>query len=599
MLSADRRDLPEGEQEGREDFEQSLESLLSRFFRISEDIVGEISKGRFAAFLNGRLTERVVWDKARTLSEALWFSADASERDGCTQGCVGVYLFHAGESTVSQAFRKAEYALEMAFQSTDQHFYLYPASEMSDSGQQFPLPAYSASVLMNYIDEGVRILHAAEKPEILYVSPGYYKRIGLTEENRTFSRIQIHPDDMPVLEACVRETAEKGSPQEGQYRVRGEDGAWILCRVRFLRVAADREVPVVLEVSHNITGLEQLKYQNDENREWIRYVAGQIDCQLWEADLKTHTFRLLYTKNMLSGRRSVYENFPESLIDSGRVHRDSAERFREFAERMYEGKPDDTENFMIQYRQTSCYGWASMSYHMLYDEEGRPEKAIGIKEDLSYRPGRQSRILRRRAMPADLYPDLYCYAQANLTQDAVESLQLEGKDQFRLIGYKTFTALIRHGVMRIFSSEDARRIQKKYNRTCLLKAFQEGRRWFFDRCQVVDSEGEILWISVGVNLCCDRETGDVCLFAYLCRETDRRKWGNRLSRGGRSLIRKRASVKRGQENRLFIFSWKKTDSIPAGLCGFRSSAQRNCSGTGNRRSGIFLRRCMSSWELTV
>ena len=31
-----------------------------------------------------------------------------------------------------------------------------------------------------------------------------------------------------------------------------------------------------------------------------------------------------------------------------------------------------------------------MSYHMLYDEEGRPEKAIGIKEDLSYMPQRQA-----------------------------------------------------------------------------------------------------------------------------------------------------------------------------------------------------------------
>lgn len=65
---------------------------------------------------------------------------------------------------------------------------------------------------------------------------------------------------------------------------------------------------------------------------------------------------------------------------------------------------------------------------MLYDEEGRPEKAIGIKEDLSYMPAQQ-RSVQRRIMPADLYPHLYCYLQANITADMVEKLQLEGRER--------------------------------------------------------------------------------------------------------------------------------------------------------------------------
>ena len=97
-----------------------------------------------------------------------------------------------------------------------------------------------------------------------------------------------------------------------------------------------------------------------------------------------------------------------------------------------------------------------MSYHMLYDDEGHPQKAIGIKEDLSYMPVQQ-RGMQRRIMPADLYPHLYCYLQANLTADTVEKLQLEGRERIELARFKTYTQVSLNGINRLFSAEDGER----------------------------------------------------------------------------------------------------------------------------------------------
>ena len=116
-----------------------------------------------------------------------------------------------------------------------------------------------------------------------------------------------------------------------------------------------------------------------------------------------------------------------------------------------------------------------MSYHMLYDEEGRPEKALGIKEDLSYMPAQQ-RSVQRRVMPADLYPHLYCYLQANLTQDTVEKLQMEGREHIALARFKTYTQVIYSGIKRLFSSEDGERFAQRFDRERLLSRNCRNRR---------------------------------------------------------------------------------------------------------------------------
>ena len=361
------------------------------------------------------------------------------------------------------------------------------------------------------------------RQSVVYISPGYYRRLALTGDAAAPRQIKIHPADRDAYERDVAAAAETGRPVESRYRVSRDGAAWIPCRLRLLRIAEAEGRAVVLEISHNISGLEELKNQYDEKREWLRFLAAETDYQLWEVDVKARAFRLLYTRNLLDGRQTVYGDFPESLIENGRVHRDSAARFRAFAEELCSGKAEGSGNFILQYRQTSCYGWASMSYHMLYDEDGRPQKAIGIKEDLSYMPAQQ-RSVQRRVMPADLYPHLYCYLQANITTDKVEKLLLEGRERIELARFQTFTQIIHKGIDRLFLAEDGEHFARKFNRDRLLEEFAQGRRWFYELSQVVDLEGAIQWISVGVNLCPDPETGDVCLFAYMSARNRQHEW---------------------------------------------------------------------------
>lgn len=282
------------------------------------------------------------------------------------------------------------------------------------------------------------------------------------------------------------------------------------------------------EIEPNYSSAEEIKSQRKGYREcweWLRFVTMQTDKLLWEVDLDTRVFRLLYTKSRPKDRPAIYRDFPESLIECGRVHRDSREDFARFGRGLLAGRDHDGGRFVIQYGQTGCYGWSHLSYQMLYDEEGHPEKAIGMTEYLSGFPDRQ---IFRRQIPADLYPHLYCFLQVNLSRNLVERCIMENGERREDLG-RSYENLISLEMKNMFSASDIRRFQDKFSRSQLFESAKGGRHWLFDRFRLVDSEGMIREVSAGVNLIYDMETRDLIMFSYLSSRSQQQEWEKELS----------------------------------------------------------------------
>ncbi|HIS03196.1 MAG TPA: hypothetical protein IAA75_04700 [Candidatus Pullichristensenella avicola] len=198
------------------------------------------------------------------------------------RGYVGVYVFHAGEEAFEACFRKAEYALEMAQKQANRRFYIHAMpGAFADSFRQAPDPS-ATHTLLNYIDEGVRLLEVRDAARAVYVSPGYYRRLGLNAQTASPDQVRIHPADCEAYERDVLEVARRGGQKESFCRVSRDGATWVSCRLRLLRIAAAGDASTVLEISHNLAGLMRLKSQYDEKREWLRFLAGETDYQLWE-----------------------------------------------------------------------------------------------------------------------------------------------------------------------------------------------------------------------------------------------------------------------------------------------------------------------------
>ena len=495
---------------------EHIESTLARFFRLS-DIVGYLGENRFAVFITGKPTEDVIHEKAETLSSPGWLPTDIAGKERL-KSSAGVYVFRAKEDTFEDVLERARDSLELARKDTEKHFHIYMAAQTSTMYFRPHSDSMSSQTLMGYIDEGVRVFKVDSDVQTIYVSPDYYSRLGGAKQ------IAIHPMDAEQLDMDIMEVAESGRQREGSYRLENDSGGWVNCRITLLRLLVSGESAFVLEISHDIAGLEYLKSQYDEKEQWLNFLASRVDHQLWEVDIKERVFRTLYEQNMLDSRRQVYTNFPDSIVETGRIHRDSVDAFLKFANEMLNGKAEGTINVIAQYRQTQCYGWISMSYYMLYDSSGHPEKAIGFNENISYVTLQHSRFMQRRNVPSTLYPHLYCYIQANLTMDYIEKLILEGHEMIRLTRFKSYSQVVSKSSSRIFSPEVGERLVGEFNRDRLIEAYQHGKQWFYNRFQVIDNSGEIQWVSAGANLLLDEETRDICLFVYISLRKDQHKW---------------------------------------------------------------------------
>ena len=504
---------------------ERVSALLSRLFH-QTNLVGYLGGNRFVAFMSGQLSGSVIWERASVLSQALWLTSEDLP-SWHLSSYVGVYMFDSREDD-ALLLRRAEYALEMAYKNEERHFYIHTSADLEAEG--FPLTDLAVPVrtLNNYLDEGVRILSSGEERKVLYTSPGFYKRLFLFGAEAVPERVKLHPLDQENHEKNIRKALEEEGEVESWYRVSGDGLGWIPCRVQLQRVETGTE-PVVLEISHNITGLVQLKNQSELDREWLHFLSDQSSDLMWEVDIPTRTFRLLYTQRTPLDRPVVYENFPESMIESGRVHRDSAGRFRQFAQDMMMGKMNGSDKFIVQHGRTGCYGWASLSYHMLYDKDGHPEKAIGLKEDLAYLPTRRLEGLQRRNVPSDLFPNLFCFVQANLTKDLVERLLIDGRERSGRLTDSSYTGLLNENMKRLFPTAEMKRFKKLFNRETMLESYSQGRRWFYELCKVVNYEGAIWNVAAAMNVNRDPESGDVYAFGYISRRAQRVSWEQKLN----------------------------------------------------------------------
>lgn len=260
-----------------------------------------------------------------------------------------------------------------------------------------------------------------------------------------------------------------------------------------------------------------------ERDAWLEMLLSQTGIQLWSVDVNERTLRV-FSAGERTNRQEVYRNFPDSYLESGHVHPNSRDAFRRFAQDLLSGKESDSENFTLQYRETSCYGWAQLKYRMLFDESNHPQRAVGMRTNLSYRSSGEAGFLQRRPAPETLYPHLFANVQADLTQNFVERLEIEGAEESTLSRNGTYSEVVDLFSSRLFAKNEEKPLRSKLGREELLRAFEEGHRWEAARFRMVDSTGSIRRLFVGANMVRNSENGDVLLFAYVSDEDRRCLW---------------------------------------------------------------------------
>lgn len=525
-----------GHQAGDQAIRRSAQ-ILSGLFRAS-DIVGRLGGDEFAIFLCGQVTEELVRKKGTAICENLQLALGDHPVVNLTTS-VGISLAE-GRPQFEEMYQSADLALYRAKKAGKHGFYLHHGAYSQEKADDFhPVNTISLSGLLEYMNSGVALLEMSESPQVIYVSPSFYRIIGAKAPAYSLPlplSSLIHPDDQLGLEETLWEGLRQGQPVEHTHRVSSGDGQrWLWWHVRAIRIRYDNPHPVLLVTTTDVSHFKENEQQLEAINQRLQVAFGQTAQRLWEVDIASHTFHFFGQDGLSQNPDIDGAAFPAQLVEAGWVHPNSAARFQTFAKELLSGQANGYGNFILKHQSTGCYGWATLSYRMLFDDVGHAVKAVGIVEDLSGNlAGQNAGRFGRWPLPEGLLSDLMVHMRANLTQDRIEELWVEGKSSGDAMRQLPCSAILAQEQSKIFSGDAQGDLPSYFRCEQLLRLYQEGRRWLTAEYRRADSGGNIRWVRCILHLASEPLTHCIHLYAYLIQIDRLRQWEQAC---GRPIIR--------------------------------------------------------------
>lgn len=503
-------------------------TVLSSMFRGS-DLITCVEDETFLVFICGRITEKNVLDKADSICANLQFSVEENLPQPLTFS-TGAYMVSGCDFTVETLLKQARQALEKAKRECTGSYCVRASVQGGEERETVNTSriAYSEplAALLNFSDLGICFLEVRDRDQIraTYISPGFYRMEGIEAETKPvpclFENLGIYPEIQEEYRYMLLEAA-KGSVITHVHRISGDGKNWRWRRVQAVRTEfSDSGVPVILEISTDVTELIETEEKLRESNERLWIAFGQTPNIFWEVDLETRDFTLYTMEDDINTgimKHNVFTaNFPEGLIENGMVHPDSADNFRKFARGILRGKKADTGNFIMRNQKDSNYGWVALTYRMLWNRSGIPIKAIGIRERMSsVVTGTHSMLYDRRPLPEAVRHHLIIRICVNLTEDRVEELWEEGKEWPELIREYTYSELFKKrgsGAFPFGLSQEE--VFQEFQSEKLQEAYKRGERWQVKKYPGIDKGGNIRWVRAVINL--QRKERNRALVMFLC-----------------------------------------------------------------------------------
>jgi len=241
--------------------------------------------------------------------------------------------------------------------------------------------------LMDDIPGGISIFQIANnKIKNLYFNDGLCELFHYsTEEMETLytqeNCFQIHPNEWKEMEEKLSECHEVNKIVNLVFRRRLKEGdyRWTNLKAKLVEQSQKR---IFYGIYVDINQEKESELQAKIERQKFQIALDNMKLNIWEYDIVNKrgiqstlcTYLLDYPK--------VIDNFPECIIESGKIEKDSEDIYRTLHNKINEGAACVMREVQIR-NLVGKFVWYRMKYITIFDDFKQPIKAIGISEDIS------------------------------------------------------------------------------------------------------------------------------------------------------------------------------------------------------------------------
>ncbi len=461
-----------------------LAAKIRTVFRF-DDIVGRLGGDEFIVLMKNSPTADIVRRKAAELLSALEYLTSGEDISVTVTGSIGISSYNGDGKDFQTLYREADEALyraKLAGKNRFAHFDIDEVAGQADVLKQKALKESSTSIqlkaLIDNIDGGIALVEVGDAVRTIYLSRSCVRLLKLSYEGikQADNKILnfINEEDAGPVEETLRRGAVSDASVEAVFRRAPDDGRVIWVHMRAVHIPFENsDKPVLIAILTDVTNLKETERNYEAQKRQLETVLKVSNIVTFEVDIYKHTLIVTDATVQKYGINThVIENMPESLIDIGAIHPDSVEECRRMYDEIFSGV--EKGSAIIRTMKTNGqYSIERFTYFTVFDDQGRPVKAVGITEEL----GSMRNIFMRAEVLAKQFR-YYSYktlmtVKATLSSDSVISLKKGGPYADVWEDQKTYSGVLDNLLAYAVSAED---------RDCLKEALSaDGLRRYFEQ----------------------------------------------------------------------------------------------------------------------
>lgn len=378
--------------------------------------------------------------------------------------------------------------------------------------------------LTNAVPGGVQKCTPDEKGEFTYLSDGFVRMFGYSREqikqrfHNSFYETIYEPDLAKVRRKLSR--PKIGEVIELQYRVMTGYGEqlWLLNKLTLVK---DEQGTYFYCVCLDITNLKTIQQELQMSNERFRISMANTSNVIFEYDILHDRISFVTKTRSLYALKEMILDAKDCLDWNGAVFLESQDEL-ELALEEIRGGARMASCLIKMHRSDGKNAWNQVTLTNIFDDYGRPVRAIGMLEDVTENKEAELRFIKEKQYRSAMLADVQEVYEINLTKDCFLIEFGEKRKKKKLQLPKQFSRAIPVLVANLVAPKDMEQVLHVFSIPRLLCAYQNGEYTLEYQYRNLDSSGAAFWVSNRVNLLKDPQSGDIKAFSYV-RDIDEQK----------------------------------------------------------------------------
>ncbi len=374
------------------------------------------------------------------------------------------------------------------------------------------------TALISNIPGGV-FRYDAYTDDFEFISENMLAMLGYTQEefsekfHNKFSNM-VYAEDRERVIAEINEQISVGDKDHCEYRIETKSGElrWFYDEGKLLRFNSEKAIFSVVIV--DITEKKKTETELRDQTEKLRIATENADVSFWTYDHSAKAIIATALSKKMHSDLDRIENVPDSLIQSGYVHHDSAAVFRQLHEKLSAGAKTASGDFWFQTKDKSGWWCEHIDYTNFFDANGTPIYAHGIGKNVTAIKNAERKYQEEMDYAKATQSErLLVKVRCNLSQNIVESYI--GKDIITLSAEgDSYDATMGRLAQTGFTSEEQKSLQGFLNRSYIMQAHSNGKSTHSIDYRRKTNDGSIIWVNTTIKAYRNPETGDIMSFQY-------------------------------------------------------------------------------------